>query len=172
MQIRILVPASGGWASRKINLSPFLPFAWVWRYNSLLKQALSSQQHATSTTIIATHDPIMISGLRREQVFIARNDENRLIYEHPYRDPRGQGVANILVSEYFGLPSSLDEYTQSMLDERLKLAYKKEKLTDKERVRLKSINEYLDSLGLTISFRDPEYKRFEEQKYGRSQEER
>lgn len=139
--------------------------AWSWRYNTLLKQALSSQQRTTSTTIIATHDPIMISGLTKEQVFIARKDNARLIYDSPVRDPRGQGVANILVSEYFGLPSSLDENTQMLLDERLRLAYKQERLTSEESVRLKEINKQLAILGLSISFRDPAYKEFEEQKF-------
>lgn len=140
--------------------------AWSWRYVSLLKQALTSQQQITSTTIIATHDPIMISGLTREQVFIARKAEDRLIYELPVRDPRGQGVANILVSEYFGLPSSLDENTQKLLDERLQLAYKQERLTEEESISLKEINKQLEMLGLSISFRDPAYKEYEEQKFG------
>ncbi len=144
--------------------------AWSWRYDNLLKRALTSQQRTTSTTIIATHDPILISGLTREQVFIARNEGNQLLYEQPYRDPRGQGVANILVSEYFGLPSSLDENTQSLLDERLRLAYKREALTDDEKARLSEINQQLDDLGLTISFRDPAYREFEEEKFGQVQE--
>lgn len=140
--------------------------AWSWRYDNLLKQALTSQQHSTSTTIIATHDPILISGLTREQVFIARNEGGRLLYERPHRDPRGQGVANILVSEYFGLPSSLDENTQSLLDERLRLAYKQQALSAEESTRLTEINEQLDNLGLSISFRDPEYRAFVEDKFG------
>ena len=144
--------------------------AWSWRYDNLLKQALTSQQRTSSTTIIATHDPILISGLTREQVFIAKYEDGQLIYEPPYRDPRGQGVANILVSEYFGLPSSLDESTQSLLDERLELAYKKEALTEEEREQLSAINKQLDALGLSISFRDPAYKQFEEEKFGQGQE--
>lgn len=144
--------------------------AWSWRYQRLLNNALTSLQQAKSTTIIATHDPILISGQSREQVFIARNKGNELIYERPHRDPRGQGVANILVSEYFGLPSSLDEHTQSLLDERLSLAYKKEALSNDERARLKEINEQLKCLGLHISFRDINYREFEESKYGQSQE--
>jgi len=142
--------------------------AWSWRYNNLLKQALTSQQHTSSTTLIATHDPILISGLTREQVLIARNEGNQLMYEQPHRDPRGQGVANILVSEYFGLPSSLDENTQSLLDERLQIAYKPEALTDKERERLSEINKQLESLGLTIAFRDPVYMEFEEAKFNQA----
>lgn len=140
--------------------------AWSWRYNSLLKQALTSQQRATSTTLIATHDPVLISGSTKEQVFIARNLDNRLIYENPYRDPRGQGVANILVSEFFGLPSSLDEDTQKLLEERRRLAYKKVRLTEDESRSLSEINRQLEMLGLTISFRDPKYKEFEDREYG------
>ena len=115
--------------------------------------------------MLATHDPILISGLKKEQVFIARVIDNRLTYEQPYRDPRGQGIANVLTSEYFGLPSSLDQNTQILIDERLNLAYKKEKLTDEESARLREINKQLDVLGLSISFRDPDYKEFEESKY-------
>lgn len=140
--------------------------AWTWRYDNLLKQALTTQQRTTSTTIIATHNPIMISGLTREQVFIARKEDERLIYDLPVRDPRGQGVANILVSEYFGLPSSLDENTQKLLDERLLIAYKQGRLSDEESARLSVINKQLENLGLSISFRDPAYKKFEEQKFG------
>lgn len=139
--------------------------AWSWRYDNLLKQALSSQQRTTSTIIIATHDPIMISGLTKDQVFIARKENEQLVYDSPVRDPRGQGVANILVSEYFGLPSSLDENTQKLLDERLQLAYKQEPLTEEESARLTVINKQLEILGLSISFRDPAYKEFEEQKF-------
>jgi ABC-type cobalamin/Fe3+-siderophores transport system ATPase subunit len=141
--------------------------AWTWRYSSLLKDALGSEQSNSSTVIIATHNPILISGLTKNQVLIAHNNNGQLSYEHPYRDPRGQGVANVLTSEFFGLPSSLDEHTQNIIDERLVLAYKKDKLTTDEASRLKEINSYLDVLGLTISFRDERYKKFEESIYAK-----
>ena len=60
--------------------------------------------------------------------------------------------------------------TQSLLDERLELAYKKEALTEEEREQLSAINKQLDALGLSISFRDPAYKQFEEEKFGQGQE--
>lgn len=141
--------------------------AWTWRYSSLLKEALGSERENSSTVIIATHNPILISGLTKNQVLIAHNNNGRLSYAHPYRDPRGQGVANVLTSEFFGLPSSLDEHTQNIIDERLVLAYKKDKLTIGEASRLKEINSYLDILGLTISFRDESYKKFEESIYAK-----
>jgi ABC-type cobalamin/Fe3+-siderophores transport system ATPase subunit len=138
---------------------------WSWEYESLLKSSLSEEQRKRSTILIATHDPILISGMTKEQVLMASITQNRLTYQSPLRDPRGQGVANVLTSEFFGLPSSLDKNTQSLLDERLRLAYKPEALTDIERNRLKQINEQLDVLGMSISFRDPDYAEFERTKY-------
>jgi len=138
---------------------------WSWEYDSLLRYALQENQQKNSTVALATHDPVVISGLTKDQVLIARIVDGRLIYEQPHRNPRGQGVANVLTSEYFGLPSSLDKNTQSLLDERISLAYKHEPLTDEERESLRAINESLDELGLSISFRDPEYAQFERSRY-------
>jgi len=139
--------------------------AWSWEYDSLLRDALQDDQQKNSTVIVATHDPVLISGLDKEQVLIARLAEGRLSYEQPHRNPRGQGVANVLTSEFFGLPSSLDKNTQDLLDERLSLAFRPDKLSDQERERLKDINQRLDGLGLSISFRDPQYAEFEKQRY-------
>jgi predicted ATP-dependent endonuclease of OLD family len=138
---------------------------WSWEYNKLLKNSLHSEQLQDSTVLIATHDPVLISGLTREQVLIAKNENGILSYDHPHRNPRGQGVANLLTSEFFGLPSSLDLETQEMMDERLKLAYKSGALTIDEKNRLKKLNVYLDELSLTISERDEDYKDFLKQKY-------
>lgn len=139
--------------------------AWTWKYNSLLKNAINREFENSSAVLITTHNPIMISGLTKEQVLIAHKENGQLVYSTPYRDPRGQGVANVLTSEFFGLPSSLDEHTQSLMDERLALACKDGKLSAVEISRLRDINDYLDQLGLTISFRDPQYSEFERAKY-------
>jgi ABC-type cobalamin/Fe3+-siderophores transport system ATPase subunit len=139
--------------------------AWSWEYDSLLRDALQEKQQKNSTVVLATHDPVLISGLTKDQVLIARIIDGRLIYEQPHRNPRGQGVANVLTSEYFGLPSSLDKNTQDLLDERLTLAFKAEPLANEERERLEFINQKLEELGLSISFRDPRYAEFERERY-------
>ena len=139
--------------------------AWSWEYDSLLRDALEKKQQKSSTVALATHDPVLISGLRKEQLLIGRIVNGRLLYEQPCRDPRGQGVANVLTSEYFGLPSSLDKNTQDILDERLLLSFKPVPLTVEERDRLREINQSLDKLGLSISFRDPKYAEFERERY-------
>jgi ABC-type cobalamin/Fe3+-siderophores transport system ATPase subunit len=139
--------------------------AWTWKYNSLLKDAMSSSGADLSKIFLTTHNPILISGLTKDEVLIAHRNGNRLSYARPHRDPRGQGIANVLTSEFFGLPSSLDEYTQRLMDERLAIAMKKGKLSAEDSVRLAEINVYLDHLGLTISFRDPEERKREEERY-------
>lgn len=138
--------------------------AWSWEYIDLLRTALEENQQQNSTVLLATHDPIMISGLQRHEVLMATVDEaGKLSYKLPVRDPKGQGIANVLTSEYFGLPSSLDKPTQTKLNRRLELAYK-DKLDDDEREELGTINEELKCLGLHISFRDKLYGDYEKQR--------
>ena len=138
--------------------------AWSWEYIELLRTALVDNQQESSTVLLATHDPIMISGLQRHEVLMATvDDAGELSYKLPVRDPKGQGVANVLTSEYFGLPSSLDKPTQTKLNRRLELAYK-DALDDDERAELGAINEELKCLGLHINFRDPLYKDYEKQR--------
>jgi hypothetical protein len=127
----------------------------------MLTDAFDAEQRRRSTVLIATHTPIMISGMTRDQVLLARQptDEGPT-FTRPRRHPRGQGVANLLCSsEYFGLPSSLDKETQKLMDERLAISVK-EVLTDRDKARLKALNAQLEILSPGISERDPEYVEF------------
>ncbi|AGG89502.1 AAA family ATPase [Rhodanobacter denitrificans] len=139
---------------------------WSWEYPEMLDEAFDSTQKDRSTVLMATHDPVVISGLVREQVFLANgNGHDRSNFEHPVRHPRGQGVANLLCSsEFFGLPSSLDKKTQVLMDERLKLSLK-ETLTEADKQHLKDLNQKLEILQSGISERDPDYVEFLRQKY-------
>jgi hypothetical protein len=115
--------------------------------------------------LLTTHDPVMISGMVREQVLLAHSpssDSQR--FSRPLRNPRGQGVANLLCSsEFFGLPSSLDRDTQELLDERLALSIKPQ-LSDRDKARLRALNTQLEMIP-GISERDPALVEFLRQKY-------
>ena len=88
------------------------------------------------------------------------------MFSRPVRNPRGQGIANILCSsEFLALPSSLDKETQKLLDERLTISIKRE-LTDAEKTRLRELNEQLEIIRPGISERDPEYVAFLRQRHG------
>jgi len=138
---------------------------WSWDYPDMLAEAFKVDQQPRSTVLMATHDPVMISGMVREQVLLAHTPTPDLpLFSRPRRNPRGQGVANILCSsEFFGLPSSLDKETQKLLDERLAISVKR-KLAPKDRARLKALNSQLEILP-GVSDRDPDYVAFLRQRH-------
>jgi predicted ATP-dependent endonuclease of OLD family len=140
---------------------------WSWEYPSMLADTFVRNQEKRSTVLMTTHDPVMISGMVRDQVLLAHlAGEDVSMFSHPIRNPRGQGVANILCSsEFFGLPSSLDKETQKLLDERLSLSIKRE-LTDSDKARLQELNDQLEIMQPGISERDPEYVAFLRQRHG------
>lgn len=134
--------------------------AWGQRYLKLINKAVGP--HPTSQIILATHDPLVFSGLSRKEVrIISRNEENSKIEAQvPSIDPRGLGVAGILMSEFYDLPSQLDLETQEVLEERTRLIAKGEKRTAGETERLREVTNDISQLGFTKIFRDPLYTQF------------
>lgn len=141
---------------------------WSWEYPQMLTEAFDIDQRQRTAVLLTTHDPVMISGFRSEQVLIAKSPVNNVSsFAHPRRNPRGQGIANILASsEFFGLPSSLDRETQKLLDERLAISIKP-KLSAVDKERLRELNQQLEFIiNPGVSERDPEYVAFLRQKHG------
>lgn len=133
---------------------------WSIRYLEFLEKVVGSQPK--SHIILTTHNPLLISGLRKEQVQIINRDEKsgHIFAEIPDQDPKGMGVAAILTSDLFGLRSTLDPETQGELDERRELAAKNN-LTQEELERLNVLNLKLEGLDYAISTRDPYYSDFD-----------
>jgi predicted ATPase len=144
---------------------------WKLRYFDEIERVLRNNAAQTaaghSQIIITTHDPIMIGGLRREQVRILRRERGRSVVETPYEHPQGMGVAGLLKSEMFGLPSTLDASTLRELDERNELLAKKAKngLDGAEEATLARLRAHLDDLGFAREYRDPMYQYFIEKMY-------
>lgn len=140
---------------------------WSWDYPGMLAEAFKPEQQPRSTVLMATHDPVMISGMVRDQVLLAKAAPDQPLFSRPHRNPRGQGVANLLCSsEFFGLPSSLDKETQKLLDERLAICIK-ERLTEHDTARLKALNAQLEIMP-GVSERDPDYVAFLRQRHAES----
>lgn len=142
---------------------------WKWKYMNLLEEVV--QKPETSQIIMTTHDPLVIGGLTKEEIRIfytekAKDEEDKEIMlvktMAPDFDPKGLGVAGILTSEFFKLPSTLDERTLEVLDRRNELISKqdKKKLNDTEKSELNQIFQYLNSLGINTTDRDPLYQKF------------
>lgn len=121
----------------------------------------ASKKGNQSQIIMATHNPLVIANLKKEQVHILNKDNNRhkISVSMPEMDPRGLGVSGILTSDMFGLRSDLDESTQSLIDEQARLIAKDE-LSSKDKQRLEKLNTEMNQLGFMTSHSNPYYEKF------------
>lgn len=88
---------------------------WKWKYLEFLDHVVNN---TTKTQVIfCTHDPLVIGGMEKEQVRVFKRDRNcNTEIIEPDVSPKGMGVAGILTSPLFGLPTILDKKTQEKLD--------------------------------------------------------
>jgi predicted ATPase len=133
--------------------------AWGMQYLEVLRDVADTGND--SQIILATHDPLLIAGLRREQVLVLERqaEPSRIVVQHPEIDPRGMGVSGILKSSMFGLRTTVDLPTQALLDERFELAAKPHR-TAKQELRFKKLSEQLADSGFAQDFRDDNYYRY------------
>lgn len=131
--------------------------AWKLNYLTLLNNVVGQTEN--SQIIISTHDPIVIGGLRKGAVTMFEQEKSEIITKNPDVDPKGMGVAGLLTSELFGLPSTLDPVTQAQLHRKRQLMYKTEK-TVEDIAELEKLEEELGDLDYTRSIRDPLYEKF------------
>lgn len=138
---------------------------WKLKYLRLLEQQVEATE--TCQILLSTHDPLTIADLERSQVHIfARASDGAVRVNTPASDPRGMGVGGVL-SELFGLTTTLDETTQAALDQRDLLAGRElvgdTKLNESERAELERLNAVLRVQGFPDERRDPVEQRFIEE---------
>lgn len=144
---------------------------WKLRYFDDIEGVLTADDgsfvQSESQILITTHDPMMVGSLKREQVHILRREGNCTVVTSPYEHPQGMGVAGLLKSELFGLPSTLDQQTLDDLQRRNELLAKKasEGLTRAEDEALERLRHYLEELGFSREYRDPMYQLFVKKMY-------
>jgi predicted ATPase len=130
---------------------------WQLRYLGMIEEWVGP--NSDSHLIVATHDPLTIGGLQREQVQVMYRDaEGRVRAERARVDPRGLGFTSIL-TQIFGLPSTVDPETQKLLDERNDLLSLEER-TEEQQVHLMTLTQELRHLGFNLESREPEYEQF------------
>jgi predicted ATPase len=110
---------------------------WIMRANG----ARSPEEH-TSQILMATHDPLVIASLVKEQVHLLKRDfrTGACKWEPASVNPRGLGFTGILTSDMFGFRSDLDRETLADLDDRVRLIAKEDELTVSERQTLGGID--------------------------------
>jgi len=134
--------------------------SWTYEYLNLLE---SQVVDTSSQMIIASHNPLMIGGLKKDQVRLLRREETesgyKTIADKPDEDPIGMGVDGLLQSEIFGLRSVLPPEVVDKLTARYKLLGIKNK-TKKMANELAELTKELDSLGVATSFPHPYFDHF------------
>ncbi|MBS0206763.1 MAG: AAA family ATPase [Planctomycetes bacterium] len=149
------------------HLNPIWKLRFFDEIEKVLKQDDDEIIKGDSQIIITTHDPMMIGSLRKEQVRILRNHADHTEVTTPNDHPQGMGVAGLLKSDMFGLPSTLDRQTLEMLQERNSLIALRAnaELTEQQQGRLERLSSVLDDLGFAHAYRDPQYQKFIELMY-------
>lgn len=135
---------------------------WKWKYLEYIDRVVEKPK--STQILFCSHDPLVIGTMEKSQVQIFKRDlgTNKTSVIKPKRDPKGLGVAGILTSEMFGLPTTLDTETQALLNERNELLFleSENKLNQVQESRLKELYEILNGAGFSQIFKDPLYTEF------------
>jgi predicted ATPase len=136
--------------------------AWSTQYLDFLGRFIHGR--SSCHIVMATHDALVFSRLRRPQVrIIKRGPEGRAVADAPQHDPAGMGIQAILASDLFRLPSGgLDPPTVRDLELQRRLAFRKGDLTAEEENQLAEVTTRLTEAGFWKSDRDPVYQLFRE----------
>lgn len=104
---------------------------WTYDFLKLLQDNIRAEK---GQLIVATHNPLMIGSLRKNQVRIlevVKTDDGMLQADarEPDEDPFAMGVDGLLTSEIYGLPSVLPKEATDKIDERNLLFAKHDRTT-------------------------------------------
>jgi predicted ATPase len=136
---------------------------WTYDFLKLLQDNIRAEK---GQLIVATHNPLMIGSLRRNQVRIleaVKTDDGTLKAgaREPDEDPFAMGVDGLLTSELYGLPSVLPKEVIDKIDER-NLLFARHERTAAEDQRLSALSAELAELGVLRSYNDPYEQAFVE----------
>jgi predicted ATPase len=132
--------------------------SWTVDYFKFLEQFTSNKE--STQIILATHHPLAIAELKKEQVKIMLKDENQKVFaSEPIDDPVGMGYAGLLTSDLFGLRSDLDSKTLKLLDEHA-ILLAKSNLTAIENNRFNILKDELNKCGFLEAYSDPYFAAF------------
>lgn len=132
--------------------------SWKRQFTTFLERAVPRKEK--SHILMATHDPLVVGGLKKEQIqiFTFEEDTNRHVIVSPSSENTvGMGVPRMLRDLFETV--SLDNKAQEILDKKTIIASKKH-LTADDRINLKKYNKELDEMGFANASDDPNYSWF------------
>ena len=134
---------------------------WKWKYLEFLDDVVHNSDK--TQIIFCTHDPLVIGGMEKEQVRVFKRDEKyKTEVIEPEISPKGLGVAGILTSELFGMPTILDKHTQEKLNRKRYLQGRlmRDELDTKEYNEYQRLKIELEEFGFYEEVEDQFFKLF------------
>lgn len=120
---------------------------WKYYIREYIQNAVSGA--INTQIIIATHDPLVINGMPKEdiKIFVSNNVADVQVYD-PNDDTMGMGIDGLLQSEYYGLKTSYDKRTSAKYQRRQDLYIKliNNEATETDKNELRSLSEELGGL--------------------------
>lgn len=134
---------------------------WKWKYLDFLSDVV----HKSDKTqiVFCTHDPLVIGSMEKEQIRVFKRDEKyKTEVIEPDVSPKGLGVAGILTSELFGMPTILDKNTQEKLNRKRYLQGRlmREELDENEYNEYQILKIDLEKFGFYEEVEDQFFKLF------------
>lgn len=141
------------------HLNPRWSVEYLQHIRDFLKD--ENDKNQSSHVLLATHNPIAVAELRKEQVQILKRDDETLSIsaQEPDVDPIGMGYAGVITSEMFGLNAAVDTTTQKLLEIQRILSVKSQ-LNERETADLEDATSKLETLGFRYQMRDPVYTEY------------
>jgi ABC-type transport system involved in cytochrome c biogenesis ATPase subunit len=137
--------------------------AWSAQYRIFLQQIGGLGE--LSQVLMSTHDPLVISALKRNEVRIFERAEDGTIKTLvPMEDPQGMGVGSLLTSDVYGLRSQFDWETFEHIERKRFLAAK-ESLTEEEGAELARLAKALSNLTNLMEDPDPDFQEYLQARY-------
>lgn len=132
---------------------------WKWKYLDFLEDVVNKSDK--TQIVFCTHDPLVIGGMEKEQIRVFKRDEKyKTEVIEPDISPKGLGVAGILTSELFGMPTILDKNTQEKLNRKRYLQGRlmREKLNEEEYNEYQKLKIELEEFGFYEEVEDKWFK--------------
>lgn len=141
------------------HLNPRWSVEYIQHIRDFLKDDNDNSQ--SSHVLLATHNPIAVAELMKEQVQILKRDDETLNIsaEEPTIDPLGMGYAGVITSEMFDLNAAVDTTTQNLLEIQ-RILSAKGNLTGPEKDELERTTAQLEKFGFRYQMRDPVYTEY------------
>lgn len=133
--------------------------AWSLRYRDLIGNAIGESE--TSQLLIATHDPVAVAMLRRNEVRqLVREDDGHIGAYEPNEDPVNLGISGVLMSDLFGFKSTMAPEIADKISRKHRLIAKEDQRSADEEGELSHLRQELREVDLSAIHPDPLYARF------------